>query len=138
GRPGPATFAARQRAAAETATVRAWHFGRPSRPHHGVVAVPVVVRTRVWGRLRATLRLPMSGDGDAARVTWGSELVFPGLRRGERLHRETSLPPRASLRYRDNTALAAGPQRTSSDPVLAGSIAGALGPIPAGRAAQLR
>src|SRR3954469_23509176 len=137
-RPGAATFAARQRAAAETATVRAWHFGRPSRPHDGVVRVPAVIRTRVWGTLRTTLRLPVTGEGDAARVTWGSELVFPGLRQGERLHRETTLPPRASLRYRDETALAAGPQRASSDPALAASIAGMLGPIPSDRAAHLR
>src|SRR3954447_7976105 len=137
-RPGAATFAARQRAAAETATVRAWHFGRPSRPHDGVVRVPAVIRTRVWGTLHTTLRLPVTGDGDAARVTWGSELVFPGLRAGERLHRETTLPPRASLRYRDNTALAVGPQRTSADPTLAASIAGTLGPIPSDRAAHLR
>src|SRR3954468_19255848 len=35
--PGPPPPAPRQRPPAETATVRAWHFGRPSRPHDGVV-----------------------------------------------------------------------------------------------------
>ena len=35
------------------------------------------------------------GRGRQGGVDWRAELVYPGLRRGERLRRETSLPPRA-------------------------------------------
>src|SRR4051812_4952617 len=112
-RPGPARFAARYRAAAQTATVDTIRFGRPRRPRDGVVIVPAVVRTRIWGPLRAQLRLPMTGEGDGAHVAWGRELVFPGLHRGERLRRETTMPARAGLRFRDNTPLAVGPARSS-------------------------
>src|SRR4051812_5408733 len=76
--PRPSTFAARHRAAAPTATVRSIRFGRPREERDGIIAVPAVVDTRVWGRLRATLRLPVSGEGDAARVRWTNRLVFPG------------------------------------------------------------
>jgi len=130
-RPGPARFAARQRAAAATATVASVHFGRPPRPRGGVVAVPAVVQTRLWGPLRLTLRLPVRGDGDSAHVAWRPDLVFPGLHRGEKLRRETTLPQRADLRFRDNTKMSRFPQ-------LAASIAGTLGPIPADRAVRLR
>ena len=132
GRPrGVAAFASRYRAAAETATATRVRFGRPGRPRDGVVAIPALVETRLWGPLRATLRLPMRGDADDTRVAWRRSLVFPGLRRGERLRRQTTLPDRAELRFRDNTPMARFPQ-------LAASIAGAVGPIPPERADRLR
>src|SRR5947209_9577007 len=137
-RPSLATFASRQRAAEATATVTRIRFGRPRRPHAGVVAVPAVIRTRLWGTLRETLRLPVRVTGGTARVTYGSQLVFPGLARGEPLRRETTLPPRAALLFRDRTPLAEGPQRSSPFPAIAASIAGTLGPIPADRGARLR
>jgi cell division protein FtsI/penicillin-binding protein 2 len=130
-RPRASTFTARYRAAADTATVSAIAFGRPRDERDGVVEIPAVVTTRVWGRLPATLRLPVAGEGDAARVRWSSRLVFPGLRPGERLRRETTLPARADLRFRDNTKM-------SRFPELSASIAGDLGSIPADRAARMR
>src|SRR4051794_6933059 len=57
-RPRPATFAARYRAAAATATVSSISFGRPREERGGIVAVPAVVHTRVWGNQRAILRVP--------------------------------------------------------------------------------
>src|SRR4051794_27385099 len=80
-----AQFAARYRAAAATATQSGIHFGHRGREHDGLVEVPAVVATRLWGPVRATLRLPVTGKGDAARVQWSSALLFPGLRPGERL-----------------------------------------------------
>src|SRR4051794_17587038 len=130
-RPRAATFAGRYRAAPDTATASAIPFCRPRRGPHGVVDAPAVVTTRVWGTLRATLRLSVSGDGEAARVRWSSRLVFPGLAPGERLRRETTLPERADLRFRDNTKM-------STFPELAASIAGDLGAIPADRAERMR
>src|SRR5437868_5898412 len=47
-RPGAATFAARYRAAAITATTSGVHFDRPRRERDGVVAVPATISTRVW------------------------------------------------------------------------------------------
>src|SRR4051794_3318525 len=126
-----AAFARRYRAAAATATVTAVRFGRPARERDGVVNVPATASTRLWGPVRATLRVPVSGEGDAARVRWSPRLVFPGLRAGEHLHHTTTLAERGELRFRDNV-----PMRRFPD--LAGSIAGALGPIPADRAARLR
>jgi hypothetical protein len=130
-RPRASTFASRYRGAAATATVADIRFGRPRDERDGVVSVPAVVTTRVWGRLRATLRLPVAGKGDAARVRWSSRLVFPGLAPGELLRRETTLPARADLRFRDNTKM-------SRFPELAASIAGDLGSIPPDRAARMR
>src|SRR4051795_7306130 len=130
-RPRASTFTARYRAAADTATVSAIAFGRPRDDRDGVVEVPAVIPTRVWGRLGATLRLPVAGEGGAARVRWSSRLVFPGLRPGERLRRETTLPARADLRFRDNTKM-------SRFPELSASIAGDLGAIPPDRAERMR
>jgi penicillin-binding protein A len=134
----PARFAARYRSAAATATLSGVRFGEPRDARDGVVAVPARMRTRVWGTLEATLRLPVTGEGDDARVRWHPSLAFPGLGRTERLRRETTLPERADLRFRDNVTLAAGPDRTSRYPELGPSIAGSLGPIPPERAERLR
>jgi hypothetical protein len=132
-----AAFAARYRAAAETATQSAIRFGRPRGARDGAVEVPVVVATRLWGPVRTTVRVPVSGDGDAARVQWSGALLFPGLLAGERLRRETELPPRGTLLARTNVPLATGSERTSPLPI-APSIAGTVGPIPPERAARLR
>ena len=40
---------------------------------------------------RGTVRLPMVDKEDGKAVDWRAELVFPGLRRGEKLTRETTL-----------------------------------------------
>src|SRR3954454_20001142 len=82
-------FGARYRAGAATAAVDSIRFGEPSEPRDGTVIVPAVIHTRLWGTQGQRLRLRIRGQGDAARIAWGSELLFPGLRRGERLRRET-------------------------------------------------
>ena len=46
--------------------------------------------------------------GGQAHVAWSSSLAFPGLRPGEELSRETTLPPRAQLLARDGSVLAEG------------------------------
>ena len=54
--------------------------------------------------------LPTGERKDAGPgVDWRAELVYPGLRRGEKLRRETSLPPRATIEARDGTAAGQGP-----------------------------
>ena len=94
--------------------------------------IPVVVRvhTRVFGTLRETLHVPLSGSGSGASVKYSGTLVFPGLRPGEQLTRQVTLAPRADLLASDGTPLAQGPGRTSPIPDVAGQIVGSLGPIP--------
>jgi cell division protein FtsI/penicillin-binding protein 2 len=64
-------------------------------------------------------------------VRFAGSLLFPGLRAGEALTRETALPPRAAILARDGTPLASGAGRTSPIADVAGQIVGTLGPIPA-------
>ena len=115
---------------AAVATIQRVDTGKPVRDGKGAFLVPVRLTTRVFGTLRQRLRIPVTGDGDQAGVDWTAALAFPGLRRGERLERQTDLAPRADILARDGTPLAEGPQRTSPLGTLATAIAGQLGPIP--------
>ena len=63
--------------------------------------------------------------------------MFPGLRDGERLQRETTMPPRATLEARDGTVIAQGEQRLSDLGPIASEIAGRLGPAPPEREEEL-
>ncbi|MEA2224203.1 MAG: penicillin-binding protein [Solirubrobacteraceae bacterium] len=123
-------FAAAYRRAAATATATAFRHGKVGNPHGGVVSVPMAVTTRVFGTVRATLRLTFAGEGDEQHVKWLPNLVFPGLAIGERLERTTSLPRRATILARDGTPLAQGPDRSSPIGDVASSIVGVLGPPP--------
>jgi cell division protein FtsI/penicillin-binding protein 2 len=126
------------RAAATTATATAFRHGKVDGPHDGVVSVPMTVLTRVFGTVRAKLRLTFSGKGDARRVAWSPSLVFPGLATGEQLSRSTRLPRRADILARDGTPLAQGEARTSPIADVASSIVGTLEPPPPERLARLR
>ncbi|MEP6954785.1 MAG: penicillin-binding transpeptidase domain-containing protein [Solirubrobacteraceae bacterium] len=115
-----------------TATAGSVVAGRP-RQKDDRYRVPVTVRTRVFGTIRGTVELPV-GDGG---VDWSTALVFPGLRKGEKLGRTTRMPPRAGLRARDNSVLAEGDARTSPLPGVAAEVVGQLGDIPPDRADEL-
>ena len=123
-------FAAAYRRAAATATATAYRHGKVGDPRAGVVSVPMAVTTRVFGTVRATLRLTFAGEGEDKHVKWSPNLVFPGLAAGERLARRTSLPRRADILARDSTPLAQGPDRTSPIDDVAASIVGELGAPP--------
>jgi penicillin-binding protein A len=114
------------REAAATATATGVSVGGASDERDGVVVLPVDVSTRVFGRVRADLLLPVNGE----RVTWGPLLAFPGLRPGEGLSRGSDPPVRGTLLSRDGKILAKGPPdaRTSPLDAIAGSIAGTLAP----------
>ena len=75
-----ASFARRYRQAADTATVVSVRTGPPARPRDGVVAVPVTVRTRVFGTIRGVMRVPVRTEDDHPRIAWAQRLTFPGLR----------------------------------------------------------
>jgi penicillin-binding protein A len=119
-------FRAAYRRAAATATAKSVEAGDPEGDRDGSVAVPVEVDTRVFGPVRANLRLPVHEE----QVTWGPLLAFPGLRRGEALARESEPPERAPLVSRNGKVLAEGPAEARSSPLqaIAGSIAGTLMP----------
>lgn len=123
-------FQAAYAGAATTASLISLTPGRVGQPHGNVIAVPVVVRTRVFGTLRETIDVPFSGSGSGARISFNSGLLFPGLRPGEHLTRRISLPPRASLYARDGTLLAQGPSLYTPIPTAALQVVGTLGPIP--------
>ena len=76
-------------------------------------------------------------DGADPGIDWRAELVYPGLRRGEKLKRETNLPPRATIEARDGTPIAKGPERVSELGLIASEIAGTVGPASPERAAEL-
>src|SRR4051794_20052861 len=113
----------------------------PVREDGDAVRVPVTMDTRIFGRLTGTLVVPTGDRAEGGKgVDWRSELVFPGLRPGEKLKRETDLPPRAAIEARDWTAIAKGPDRLPDAALgqLASEIAGRIGPAPDERAAELR
>ena len=64
--------------------------------------------------------------------------MFPGLRPGERLTRNTRMPERATIEARDGTPIAEGEARLSELDSLASEIAGRVGPAPPERAEELR
>ena len=130
-------FAATYRRAARVATLSGLSAGRPEEPRDGTVAVPVVLRTRIFGTLSGSIALPVDKLEDDAAVEWRPYLVHPGLRRGEKLSRTTTLPPRAAIQARDGTPLAEGEARLSELGALASEIAGRVGPAPPERAAEL-
>ena len=119
-------FRAAYRRAAATATTTGVEVGDPQGERKGSVAVPVEVKTRVFGTVRANLRLPVHDE----QVTWGPLLAFPALRRGEALARASEPPERATLLSRNGKVLAEGPAEARSSPLeaIAGSIAGTLMP----------
>ena len=121
-----ARFRERYRDAARTATASRVEVGDPDGGGGGAVTLPVVVSTRVFGSLRGNVSLSVSGE----RVEWEPRLVFPELRRGERLTRTSVPPTRATLRSRDGQVLAEGPapERTSPLVGIADSIAGQMEP----------
>jgi cell division protein FtsI/penicillin-binding protein 2 len=86
-----------------------------------VAPVPVLVRTKRFGTLRGTVRLPLEGSGDAAGVAWDASLRLPGLRRGEPVRlRRGKAPKRGAILAGDDSPLDAD--------ALGASIAGTVGP----------
>jgi cell division protein FtsI/penicillin-binding protein 2 len=121
------------REAAETLTLERVRTGTPRGTQ-----VPVAFETRLFGTLRGVITVPTDEREDAGPgVDWRAALVYPGLRRGEKLRRETTLPERATIQARDGTPLAKGAERTSDLGPLAAEIAGRVGPAPPELAAEL-
>lgn len=99
--------------------------------------VPVTVRTRSFGTVKAYVLVPVEKDGDDVKVAWAPRLVFPGLSDATTLTRETTMPARGSILARDGTPLARGPGRASAIADVAGQVVGRLDAIPPERAQEL-
>ncbi len=125
-----AKFAAAYKAAAMTSTLTSIIPGHVGSRKGATIPVTVRARTTLFGTLFETLEVPLTGSGSGAKVRYSGTLLFPGLRPGERLSRQTALPPRASLLASDGTPLAEGSDRTSPIPDVASQITGTLGAIP--------
>lgn len=112
-----ADFERAYREAAEAATLRAIDPDSPgsAETSSGRTVVPVEVEavTAAFGDVVGTIHIPFSGDG----VDWDPSLVFPGLRRGERLEGHVELAPRAPILARDGAALARGPAEAREHPL---------------------
>jgi cell division protein FtsI/penicillin-binding protein 2 len=123
--------------AATTATLSRLTFAR-TRVKDGRLVLPTDAATRIFGHVKGDVTLPLGDDenGDPA-VDWDAEAVFPGLRDGEKLTRQTTLPPRATIEARDRTPLAQGEARLSDLGPVASEVAGRVGPAPASRAEDL-
>ncbi len=131
-------FARAYRDAAATATLRRLTAGRPQDRAADAVVVPIAASTRIFGELETSVTLPLGeGVGGEPAIEWAPQLVFPGLRRGEELTRETRLPKRQAIRARDGSRMAYGEDRLSDLDPEASEIAGRVGPAPPERAEEL-
>ena len=136
-------FADAYRTAARTATETSLRLtGGAREDAHGLISVPMHVDTRLWGELAETLEMSIGNSGGGARVLWSHSLVFPGLRAGESLSRNVTLPPRAELLARDGSILADGQAtaagtRDSPLGAAAAGVIGEVGPVPSSRVEEL-
>ncbi len=88
-----ARFAAFVAQGDKAATVRAVRVRSVPDPDGGAVALPVVVRTRLFGRLRGTVTLPAHVEDGRGVVGWRPKDRLPGLRTGETVRRTTGHRP---------------------------------------------
>jgi penicillin-binding protein A len=138
----PSAFADDYREDLRTATAEHRRVGRARAIGGGRVAVPVRVRTRLWGTLSLTYTIETVSVSGEERIAWTRSLGFPGVARGLTLTRSTALPRRATLLARDGTVLAESPPEGTSGrstPLgeLASAVVGEVGPIPDSRRHEL-
>jgi cell division protein FtsI/penicillin-binding protein 2 len=118
----PKQFAASYREARDIATMRGLiaDSAEDARSEEGetVVPVPVRIKTVAFGTIEDDLDLPWEEGG----IAWAANLVFPGLRRGEKLEAETELAPRAAILAEDGTPLAEGPALEREHPLGSAAI----------------
>jgi cell division protein FtsI/penicillin-binding protein 2 len=123
-------FAHQLESALDTATASSIVPLHVARRSGNSIRAQMRVKTRLWGTLYETLIVPLAGSGSSARVRLAPQVLFPGLRPGEQLHRQIKLPARASLLAADGETLAVGPGRTSPINDVAVQIVGTVGSIP--------
>jgi peptidoglycan glycosyltransferase len=141
---GESEFEADYREALKTATATELRVEGPPRAERGgEETVKVRVKTRLFGTLKESAELPVRSEPEGGpRVEWTRALTFPGLRKGERTGRRTTMPQRAAIEARDGEVLAEGPaeaagSRASTLGAAASAVVGEVGPVPAERAKAL-
>jgi penicillin-binding protein A len=114
---GAKAFAADYREARQISTLRGVlaDSAEDARSEDGetVVPVPLRIKTVAFGNVEEDLDLPWSEGG----IDWAPYLVFPGLRKGEKLEAETELAARAPILAADGTPLAEGPATEREHPL---------------------
>ena len=83
-----------------------------------LVPVEMVAETVAFGLVPGVLEVQYADGG----IAWASNLVFPGLRAGERLENDVELAERASILARDGSALAEGPAEAREHPLGSAAI----------------
>lgn len=136
----PSQFVADYEADTRTATAISRSIvGRARSLSGGRVAVPVRIRTRLWGTLSLHYTLRTVSEEGETRVAWTRSEGFPGVPSGSTLSRRTTLPRRATLLARDGAVLAESPPEGQSGSrntplgALGTAVVGELGSIPASR-----
>lgn len=122
--------AGREALATATAGETSVRAGEPRADGDGRWLIPTTVATRIFGRISGNTELRVDTEGDEKKIVWSPAQVFPGLKPGERLARETTMPARGTLLARDGTVLAKGPDRSSPIPEVASQVVGEVGPVP--------
>jgi len=115
-------FVIAYREAEDEATVRSLDPGSVAdpRPRGGTSAVPVALTagTVDFGPIEGALEIPFEEGG----IAWDPSLVFPGLRKGERLEGDIELAPRAPILAVDGSPLAVGPAAARAHPLGSAAI----------------
>ena len=83
-----------------------------------VALVPMTLRTRAFGTIEQSLRVEFGVDG----IAWQPSLLFPGLREGEELVRDTEFEERAPILARDGQEMATGPAEAREYPLGTGMV----------------
>ncbi len=101
-----ASFAALERGDADLATATGARVGVASALGGGRFAVPMTVRTRIFGTLEERFVLTVAGARSSPAIAWDAPAAFPGLLPGEQLRRVDTAPARGRLLARDGSPLA--------------------------------
>jgi peptidoglycan glycosyltransferase len=138
----PSEFAASYQQAQRTATATGKFIAGKPHSAGGFVTVRVRIPTRLFGTLALSFRFRVLNEDENDVIAWSRSLTFPGMRPGEALSRQTTMPPRATLLARDGSVLAEGPageagQRSSPLGESAGAVIGEVGEVPAARREEL-
>jgi beta-lactamase class D len=94
---------------ATTGTLRGVSVKAPLRVVAGEATIPIILRTRLFGRLHEQLTLHLVRGSSRYQISWGPQLAWPGLLPGETLARTTRAPKtRGKILADDRTVLAQG------------------------------
>lgn len=106
-------FTARYQAAGDTATLVSLSGDGDAGGDETEVRLPVAAVTRAFGTVRQPLRFTFGSDG----IAWENSLLFPGLKLGEELTRNTRMPRRAPILAMNGKAMASGPVEAREHPL---------------------